>query len=134
MKVENPKLFGSDRGFTLIEVLIAVGLIAVVLLGAAKMQSDSIRYNTVGRDTTTAIQFAQQTMETIRATPYLRVIAENFREVDYGQSENEHYRNYKMTPQITDRGFCKDVQITVQWQGAGTRTFVINSTLAQPTF
>jgi prepilin-type N-terminal cleavage/methylation domain-containing protein len=132
MSKKNPGLFGCEEGFTLIEVLIAVGLIAIVLLGAAKMQSDSIRYNTAGRDMTTAIQYAQQTMERIRATPYLQVIPDNFKDVDFGKSENEHYRSYKMIPQIIDRGFCKDIQITVQWRGAGPRQFVINSTLVQP--
>lgn len=132
MNKTRKRLFQSNQGFTLIEVLIAVGLIAVVLLGSAKMQSDSIRYNTIGRDMTHAIQIAQREMERIRATPYLQVIADNFKEVDFGKSENEQERNYKTTPAITDRGFCKDIQITVQWRGVGIRQFQINSTIAQP--
>ncbi len=132
MNKTRKRLFQSNQGFTLIEVLIAIGLIAIVLLGSAKMQSDSIRYNTIGRDMTHAIQIAQREMERIRATPYLQVIADNFKEVDFGKSENEQERNYKTTSAITDRGFCKDIQITVQWQGVGIRQFQINSTIAQP--
>ncbi len=132
MNKTRKRLFQSNQGFTLIEVLIAIGLIAIVLLGSAKMQSDSIRYNTIGRDMTHAIQIAQREMERIRATPYLQVIADNFKEVDYGENKVEKDKDYKITPEITDRVFCKDIRITVQWRGVGIRQFQINSTIAQP--
>ncbi len=53
-------------GFTLIEVLIAVVLIAVGLLAVAGMQTTAIRGNSFARDTTLGTQLAEEMIERIR--------------------------------------------------------------------
>lgn len=53
----------KEKGFTLIEVLIAMTIMAVALLGLAKMQFTSIKGNRFSLDMTQASAFASEGME-----------------------------------------------------------------------
>lgn len=55
-----------DNGFTLIEVLIAVVLVAIGLLAVAGLQTTAIRGNSFARQTTLATQLAEEMVERIR--------------------------------------------------------------------
>ena len=55
----------SENGFTLAELLLALVILAVGLLGTMKMQMSSIHGNAFGGRMTTAIALAQNQMETL---------------------------------------------------------------------
>jgi len=116
----------KEGGFTLIEVLVAMGILAVVLLGAANMQTSSIRYNTMGRDLTDAIAFAEARMEEIMATPYDQVRAANFPV----ESNGTFTRRVTITPDANDA--TRTVMVRVNWSGIFQRSFVITSILSRP--
>ena len=53
----------NSKGFTLLEVLIAMCLLAIAMMGLATLQSRGIRGNNLGNRTTQAIALAQDKLE-----------------------------------------------------------------------
>ncbi len=56
----------DDRGFSLVEVLIAMMVLAFGMLGVAALQTTAITGNTVARTGTEAVQLAQEMVELVR--------------------------------------------------------------------
>jgi prepilin-type N-terminal cleavage/methylation domain-containing protein len=63
----NPR---TQSGFTLIEVVIALGLLAFTLLGMFQMQFYAMRGNTLSLGSTTALHIAQDRLEALLAEPF----------------------------------------------------------------
>ena len=59
-------LFRSDRGFTLIEVMISMGILSIGLLAVALMQTSVVRNNKTGNTFTQATTLAQAQMEILK--------------------------------------------------------------------
>lgn len=57
------------RGFTLLEVLVALSVIAIVLVGALRLQGQSVAMNEITRFYATAPFLAQEKMAEIRFEP-----------------------------------------------------------------
>jgi len=57
----------QQKGFTLIEVLVALVLMAIALTGVAMMSTSSTSADTRGRDQVTATLLAQQKLEQLRS-------------------------------------------------------------------
>ena len=66
----------NDNGFTLIEVLIAIVILSVGLLGMAALTVGIINGNKFSNQLTTATTLAQDKMEDIRRVGYSSVTAE----------------------------------------------------------
>jgi prepilin-type N-terminal cleavage/methylation domain-containing protein len=64
-------------GFTLLEVMIAIGLMTLIGLGLTTMQSYTIRSATFGRESTIASQIAQQWMERLKQDAHVWVVPSN---------------------------------------------------------
>jgi type IV pilus assembly protein PilV len=64
------KVFGNQSGFTLLEVLIAISILTVGLLGVAQMQIMGIRGNYFSGNTTTALTLAEEKMEDLLGKSY----------------------------------------------------------------
>ena len=60
----------NDTGFTIIEVVIAISILAVGLLGVAAMQTSAIQVNSAAGRMTTRINWAQDKMEELKALPF----------------------------------------------------------------
>jgi type IV pilus assembly protein PilV len=71
-KIQNPKLILNSRrdGLTLIEVLIALTILSLGLLGVALMQVSSISGNTFSREMGVATTLAQDLIEKLRTMEY----------------------------------------------------------------
>jgi len=66
----------NDNGFTLIEVLIAIVILSVGLLGMASLTVGIINGNRFSNDLTTATTLAQDKMEDIRRAGYANAVSE----------------------------------------------------------
>jgi prepilin-type N-terminal cleavage/methylation domain-containing protein len=62
--------FSSSQGFSLIEVIIAMGLLTVVSLSVAQMFATATNANAVGRGLTSTTTLAEQKMEQIRSLTF----------------------------------------------------------------
>ena len=56
----------NDEGFTLIEVMIAVSILAIGVLAVAMMQIQAVKNNTYSWETTAAMNIARTTMEELK--------------------------------------------------------------------
>src|SRR5205807_361579 len=65
----------DDRGFTLIEVMVALGLVFAALVTLAAVVTRSMTYVGFARQRDTANSLADQTMEQLRALPFVTVQA-----------------------------------------------------------
>ncbi len=64
------KKINDSKGFTLLEVLIALAIFAIGILGVAKMQLSGISGNASSRGWTEAATIGQQQMEMLMSLPY----------------------------------------------------------------
>ena len=60
----------DSRGFTLIEIMMALVVLTIAILGLATSTSGFMHVVTVGQARSTAIQLAQQRIEQIQMDPY----------------------------------------------------------------
>jgi type IV pilus modification protein PilV len=60
----------AEKGFTLMEVLIAVAIFSIGILGVVALQSGSIRGNTSARGVTDIAVIASDCLEMLRSLPY----------------------------------------------------------------
>jgi prepilin-type N-terminal cleavage/methylation domain-containing protein len=67
--VENRGKLNHDKGFTLLEVLFAVMLLAFGLLAVSSMQGVAINGNLIALDRTDAVACAQEALERLLALP-----------------------------------------------------------------
>lgn len=64
------KTISCEKGFTLIEVVVAITLLAIGILAAATMQLSALRGNTQARQLTQAATWGQDQLETLMGKSY----------------------------------------------------------------
>jgi type IV pilus modification protein PilV len=65
----------SNKGFTLIEVMVALVIMLIGMLGVIGMQYYAVTGNTASREMRVATNLTQQIIEQIRSTPYQSLAA-----------------------------------------------------------
>ena len=63
----------KDEGFSLVEMLVAISILAVGLLGMAALQGTAIRGNALGMRNTEAIALIEDKIEYYKNTPYTNI-------------------------------------------------------------
>jgi prepilin-type N-terminal cleavage/methylation domain-containing protein len=123
-----------ERGFSLIEILIGIVLLAIALLAIAGMQMMSIKGNSFSSNMTQATFYGQDGLETLRSLPIpggvwpasLSVGPHNF-----GQTPNDgnslipgtqYSRAYTVTQHPTI-ATIRIIQVTVNWTDKTNHTF-----------
>ena len=105
----------NDKGFTLLEVLIAIVILSVGLLGMASLTVGIINGNRFSNDTTTATTLGQDKMEDIRRVGYASAASET------KATMASPYSDYKREVTVTDDSPATDMKtiaVTVYWGGA----------------
>ncbi|MCD6569389.1 MAG: prepilin-type N-terminal cleavage/methylation domain-containing protein [Deltaproteobacteria bacterium] len=61
----------SKKGFTLIEVVIAILIFALGIIGVAKMQAEAVKGNSFSMQVTDGLNLAQNQLESLMSLPYI---------------------------------------------------------------
>jgi prepilin-type N-terminal cleavage/methylation domain-containing protein len=69
------KLLKESKGFTLIEVLIALVILSISLLGLAGLMVMTTKNNAWGSHMTEAATFAQDKLEELKVTPWANIVS-----------------------------------------------------------
>jgi type IV pilus assembly protein PilV len=117
----------NQSGFSLIEVLIAMGILALSMLAAASMQFSSIRNNASGNMVTQANMLAKAQMEVLKNTADITTMAngvENNIDAN-GQPGGIYNRSWTVANLGTT---ARRIAVTVQWSKRGkSRSIVFSS-------
>lgn len=68
-----PSLRKGSAGFTLIEVLIAVSIFSIALIGLASLATQSMKATETGKRLSQAVNMGNMKLEALRAVPYVNV-------------------------------------------------------------
>jgi prepilin-type N-terminal cleavage/methylation domain-containing protein len=108
------KVLKRSKGFSLIEVIIALFILAISLLALAGLMVSTTRNNSWGGHLTEAATLAQDKLEQLRATPF-GMIALNTPITDnpVGSTYVTYTRSWVAVPNITNT--LNVITITVSW-------------------
>ncbi len=114
-----------SRGFTMIELLIALGLSMVGLLGLIALQMVAIKSNANSRNFAEATALAQEKIEMLQATTYASVAGSS--ETNLGANPGSTLTPYTRTTTVADNGTNKTITVVVSWLDAynATRTHTV---------
>lgn len=104
------------KGASLIEIMLAISILAIVILGTAFFSFRTSGQIGVGKQYLAACQLAGQKMEQLRADNEVGIGVTDgttTEEVTSGDS------SYTRTTVIEDSGSCKEVAVTVSWNQMG---------------
>lgn len=106
----------KNGGFTLLEVMIALVVLAVGLLGLAALQLVSVKSNAFSSEMTYATMIAQQHAEILKNLPYTDADLNPGSHSAIGSSKGVQYTvTWNVTDNIPTTNM-KSVNVTVQWQ------------------
>lgn len=109
----------KEKGFTIIEVLIAIVIFSVGVLAVAKMQIHALDANKKAFDQTEATMWASNQAETIVSQPFAST---PLLAGDYGPAFADPANRYSLTWKITNNGLTtKTIAITVSWTEKGVQ-------------
>lgn len=101
-----------QKGFTLIEVLFAVAVLAFGILAVSSLQGSAMNGNLISIHRTEAVTWAQTQMETLLALPFNNVVS----------GGPTVQGSYSITWSVTDNNpvnGCKLITVTVNYQERG---------------
>lgn len=119
------------KGFSLIEVLIAVVVIGIGFMAAASMQGMSISSNSNSNYLTSATYLAQDKIEQLRRLAYTDITMVGSPESsidDMGQSGGIFNRSWTVTPDSPGL-MMKTVSVTVTWNERGRSHRLVMTTV-----
>jgi type IV pilus assembly protein PilV len=102
----------NNKGFSLIEILVAIAILSVGLLGTAALTASIIRGNQVSNKVTTATTLAKDKMENIKRVGYSNTVSETRAFL------SSPYNSYEREVTVVDdspASNMKTVTVTVYW-------------------
>lgn len=116
------KYFNNQRGFSLIEVLMAITLFTFLVVGVLTMTTMGIKTNAYAQHHTKAVQLAESGLELLRRVNYTTELSA-FDSVaeDYGSIPQ--YREFRRSYQVTYDPAISTLQVTVTWRTQGAVSF-----------
>jgi prepilin-type N-terminal cleavage/methylation domain-containing protein len=131
MSVSMPASFKQD-GFTLLELVIAMGLFASGLLAMALLTSGLMTHNMTSRNRAVAIQLARSKIEMLRQNPYSEIIDGVERNISpSGSLGSGIFSRQVVVDENADPAF-KRVTVTVSWPSKGAHRVTLCSIVAAP--
>lgn len=109
------------KGFTLLEVLIAIVVLSVALLGMASLTGSIIGYNQFADQVTKATTLAQDKLEELKNTSYSNI-------TDGSDTESIYTRTCTVASD-SPAANMKTITVTVTWNWKGTAKEVVLKTI-----
>ncbi len=130
------KHFAESHGFTLIEVLIALVILAVAFLGLAGLMVQTTKNTSFGGLMTEAATFAQDKLEELRATSWDNLGAFSGADSATDYPKLPYKANYRRSwavqeplfPSAADK--VRTIRVTVTWDDRTPRTITMRSVLS----
>jgi type IV pilus assembly protein PilV len=117
----------KSKGFSLIEVLIALVILAVALLALAGLMVQSTNSNSWGSHLTEASTFAQDKLEELRMTTWPNLVSDS--DVRTGSTGINYTRTW--TVATNTAGNLRTVNISISWTDNINHTITILSAITQ---
>ena len=113
-------LFSNQKGFSLIEVAIAMGVFSIGALAVSQLLILSLQNNKTGNQITQATMLAEAQMEELKSTRDVTTLANSVESsIDqYGQPGGIYTRTTTITNPLGG-DYSRQVEITVRWFGKG---------------
>jgi len=121
----NPLL--KPKGFTLLEVLVALIILCFALLALAGLMVTTTKNNAVGNYVTEAATFAQDKLEELRALKWENLIDGNNTDQRGGSTGINYTRNWN----VKTNGSLKTITINVNWNDRTPHSIRLVSVLSQ---
>lgn len=121
----NPLL--RSKGFTLIEVLVAMVILSFSLLALAGLMVTTTKNNAFGGHMTEAATFAQDKLEELRAIKWENLIDGNSTDQQGGSTGINYTRNWN----VATSGVLKTITISINWQDRANHSIRLTSVLSQ---
>lgn len=109
-----------ERGFSLIEVLVATAILMFVVIGILTMFSSRMTLDKFSKNRMIALSLAQEAIEYLRALPVEKLPEYDNKIQDYGEipSYPRFRREFYVTSNFPAPGLY-DVRVVVRWKTAG---------------
>ena len=115
----------KSKGFSLIEVLIALVILAIALLALAGLMVQTTNSNSWGSHLTEASTFAQDKLEELRMTRWANLISDT--DVRIGSTGTNYTRTWTVATNGT--GNLRTVRISISWTDKTNHTITILSAI-----
>jgi type IV pilus assembly protein PilV len=123
------KITTNNKGFTLIELAIAIVIFSIGLLAMAQLQMFSIRYNSDAQRMSEATTLAQGKMEELMSSTYAAMSS-----VPQDAIADDNYdTSYTITADSpSPLTGVSELEVTVKWSSRGNdKTFTLNTIRAE---
>lgn len=117
----------KSKGFTLIEVLVALVILSFSLLALAGLMVTTTKNNSFGSNMTEAATFAQDKLEELRAIKWDDLVDGNNTDQKGGSTGINYTRNWN----VTTNGSLKTITITVNWNDRTSHSIRLVSVFSQ---
>jgi len=111
-----------QEGFTLIEIMVAMLLLTILIVGAMATQISTIRTSSDARTSTSAVSIAQSRLEEFRSLPYANLAA---------LGPEIAYFNYDTSPNLASSFFTRTTTVAQSAEG-WLMTVVVQWTAQNP--
>ena len=124
----------KSRGFSLIEMLIAIVILSISLLALAGLMVTTTQNNSFGGRMTEAATFAQDRLEELKVTPWANLVSGT--DMRTGSTGIDYTRTWTVATNAivppTPEPTLRSVTITINWNDGITRSIRLFSTILYP--